>query len=133
MIYLASPYAHPDAAVREARFQDACRAAALLIRDGHPTFSPIAHSHPIAAYGLPTDWSFWERDAREHLETSAELVVLMLDGWRESVGVDAEIAIARDLGKPIRFLVLRTLPPTAFLRGSFRSQAILLFSDSLLT
>ncbi len=28
----------------------------------------------------------------------------MLDGWRESVGVQAEIAIARELGKPVTFL-----------------------------
>ena len=28
----------------------------------------------------------------------------MLDGWRESVGIQAEIAIARQLGKPVTFL-----------------------------
>ncbi len=34
MIYLASPYSHPDVAVREARFHAACRAAAEFMRDG---------------------------------------------------------------------------------------------------
>ena len=29
-------------------------------------------------------------------------MVLMLDGWQESVGVQAEIRIARVLGKPVR-------------------------------
>jgi nucleoside 2-deoxyribosyltransferase len=104
MIYLASPYSHPDATIREARFQAACRAAAALIRAGHAVYSPIAHSHPIAAYGLPTDWSYWERDARLHLKTRAEVVVLTLDGWRESVGVAAELAIAAELGLPVRYL-----------------------------
>jgi nucleoside 2-deoxyribosyltransferase len=104
MIYLASPYSHPDPAIREQRFQAACRAAASLIRAGEPVFSPIAHSHPIAAYGLPTDWAFWERDARLHLTASTEVVVLTLDGWRASVGVASEIAIARELGKPVRYL-----------------------------
>jgi hypothetical protein len=31
-------------------------------------------------------------------------IVLTLPGWRESVGVQAEIAIARELGKPVTFL-----------------------------
>jgi hypothetical protein len=53
MIYLASPYSHPDPAVREARFREACRAAAKLMRLGQPAFSPIVHGHPIAVYGLP--------------------------------------------------------------------------------
>ena len=58
MIYLASPYSHPDAVVREQRFRDVCLAAARLIRAGQIVFSPIAHSHPIASggFGLPTGW-----------------------------------------------------------------------------
>jgi hypothetical protein len=32
MIYLASPYSHPDPLVRKARFDAACRATADLIR-----------------------------------------------------------------------------------------------------
>jgi nucleoside 2-deoxyribosyltransferase len=104
MIYLASPYSHPDATVRDARFQAVCRAAAALIRAGQHVFSPIAHSHAIATYGLPTDWAYWESAARAHLETSDEVVVLTLDGWRESIGVAAEIAIAAELGKPVRYL-----------------------------
>jgi hypothetical protein len=31
MIYLASPYSHPDPLVREQRFRDACRATASLL------------------------------------------------------------------------------------------------------
>jgi hypothetical protein len=104
MTYLASPYSHPDPAIRDARFQAACRAAATLMRAGHHVFSPIAHSHPIAAYGLPTEWAFWEAQMRYHLETSAQVVVLTLDGWRESVGIAAEVRIASELGEPVRYL-----------------------------
>ncbi len=39
-----------------------------------------------------------------HLEVCDKVVVLMIDGWKESVGVQAEIAIARELGKPVSFL-----------------------------
>ena len=104
MIYLASPYTHPDARVRERRFQEACRASAALLRAGVVVFSPIAHSHPIANYGLPTNWEFWERVDREYLARCDLLAVLTLPGWRESVGVQAEIQIAIELGLRIIFL-----------------------------
>ena len=104
MFYLASPYSHPDVAVREQRFRDACRAAVRLIAAGHVVFSPIVHGHPLVGHGLPGDWPFWERIDRDHLERCDEVVVLMLDGWRESVGVAAELRIAADLGKPVRYL-----------------------------
>lgn len=104
MIYLASPYSHADANIRQRRFEVACRAAAKLICQGQTVFSPIAHSHAICAYGVPLDWRFWERHDRRYLEACDEVVVLLIDGWRESVGVQAEIAIARKLGKPITYL-----------------------------
>jgi len=104
VIYLASPYSHSDPAVREQRFRDVCRGAAVLMRAGHAVFSPIAHSHPLVEHGLPTGWSFWERYDREHLDRCDEVVVLMLDGWEESVGVREEIRIAREMGKPIQYV-----------------------------
>lgn len=104
MIYLASPYSHADAAVREQRFRAACAAAVRLIAAGHVVFSPIVHGHPLVGHGLPTDWRFWEPFDREQLARCDEVVVLMLDGWRESVGVAAEIRIAGEFGKPVRYL-----------------------------
>lgn len=103
MTYLASPYTHPDPTVREQRFHAACATAAQLMREGHVVFSPVAHSHPLTAYGLPGDWAFWERHDRVHLERCDEVVVLMLDGWEESEGVQAEIAVAQRLGKPVSY------------------------------
>ena len=110
MIYLASPYAHPDAAVRQQRFHDACRATAALLDAGHVVFSPVVHSHPLVAYGLPGDWAFWERVDREHLERCDDVVVLMLDGWRKSVGVEAEIRLATAFGKPVHYVDPAVLP-----------------------
>ena len=102
MIYLASPYSHSDPAVREQRNRVACQTAAALLRAGHATFSPIVHSHPLVEHGLPTEWEFWQQVDRRFLAACDVVVVLMLDGWRESVGVQTEIRIARELGKPIR-------------------------------
>jgi hypothetical protein len=104
MIYLASPYSHPNAAVRAHRFREVCRAAAMLLSAGHAIFSPIAHSHPLVEHGLPTDWFFWQRWGQNMLTRCDEVVVLQLDGWIDSVGVQAEIALARSLGKPLQFV-----------------------------
>lgn len=90
--------------MRQERFEAACRVAAELILRGHVVFSPIAHSHSIAQHGLPVDWGFWERHDRRLFAACDELWVLTLDGWRESRGVQAEIAIARAAGKPFRFV-----------------------------
>jgi len=104
MIYLASPYTHPDSSVRQVRFQVACRRAAEMLRSGILVFSPIAYTHAIAAHGLPVEWSFWERFDRTFLDICSEVWVLMLDGWQESKGVAAEIKIACELGKPVNYV-----------------------------
>ncbi len=101
-IYLASPYTHSDPAVMEARFIAACRAAGRLMAEGHQVFSPIAHTHPIAVQcELPRDWGFWKKYDETMIAHAHKLVVLVIDGWRESKGVAAEIAIAIGMGIPV--------------------------------
>lgn len=104
MIYLASPYSHPDPSVREERFHAVCRTTAALLRAGQVVFSPIVYNHPLVAFALPTTWEFWERIDRAYLERCEVLMVLMLDGWKESAGVQAEIRIAREIGLSISYL-----------------------------
>jgi len=104
MIYLAAPYSATDPAVEQQRYDAVCRAAAALMRRGMEIFSPISHSHGIARYGLPTDWAFWQRYDRAFLAWCDELWVLKLSGWESSVGVRAEMAIAKEMGKPVRLI-----------------------------
>jgi nucleoside 2-deoxyribosyltransferase len=107
LVYLASPYSHPDPAVKHERFLAACRAAGSLIQQGVHVFSPIAHTHPIAlACDLPGGWEFWAEYDRLMIAACDELHVLMLDGWRQSAGVQAEMLIAETLGKPIRWITV---------------------------
>ena len=75
-----------------------------MLRAGQVVFSPIVHSHPLVEYGLPPDWDFWQRCDREHLQHCDEVFVLMLDGWRDSAGVQAEVRLAEELGKPVSYL-----------------------------
>lgn len=103
LIYLASPYSHPDADVRQHRFERACQVAGGLMREGHHIFSPIAHTHSIAVQcDLPLGFDFWRQYDEEMIAACGELWVLMLDGWSQSSGVKAEIEIATKAGKPVR-------------------------------
>lgn len=93
--YLASPYAHPNPAIREERFLKAAECCAERLRRGFPTFSPIVHNHTLAMrFKLPDTWEFWQTVDFPLLASAASLLVLTLSGWRESTGVQAEIAFA---------------------------------------
>lgn len=105
MIYLATPYSHPDPEVMEQRFRQACKIAGKLMGEGFIIFSPIAHTHPIAVEGnLDKSWGFWGKFDYEFVEASQEVWVAKMGGWDTSRGVSAEIKLARELGKPVKFL-----------------------------
>jgi len=106
LIYLAAPYTHTDPAVRAHRVIAVSAAAAKLMKDGHNVFSPISMGAKIAEAGdLPTDWKYWARYNRRMMRCCTALYVLTFDGWRESVGVQAEIEYARGLGLPMRLVI----------------------------
>jgi nucleoside 2-deoxyribosyltransferase len=105
MIYLASPYNHPSPDVRQGRYEANVRALAALLHEGRVAFSPIVHHHPVACLrDLGRGWDFWRRVDVEYLRRCDSLIVLTLDGWRESVGVAAEIEIAQTLGLPVEHM-----------------------------
>jgi hypothetical protein len=110
--YLALPYTyrHEDPAVQRRmqqwRFELGTQAAAWLMNtQGWNVFSPITHSHPLHVQAqMRGDWEFWKQVDTEYLQVSCRIVVLGLDGWRDSTGVTAELAIAKDFGIPRYFL-----------------------------
>jgi len=122
LTYLACPYSHRDAAVREKRFQLANEAAAIMLAHGLVVFSPISHTHPIATQcGLGLGWETWERFDTAFIAVSKEVVVLTIPGWGDSRGIAAERTIANKLGVPVYFAALDELrawkgPRATFLR-----------------
>lgn len=105
MIYLATPYSHPDPAVRESRFHLACLIAGRMMANGELVFCPIAHSHPIAEKAeLPKGFEYWERFDRTMIRACSKVVICKMEGWTESVGIAAEIRIAEELHKPVEFI-----------------------------
>ena len=112
LIYLATPYSHKDPKVMEKRFDDVNKVAAKLMSEGFYVFSPISHTHPIKLAGslsggvrsLPGGWDYWEGFDRTMIKNCKCLVVLKLEGWEQSTGVQAEIKIAKELGLSVEYI-----------------------------
>lgn len=105
LVYLATPYSHDDPDVRARRFHKVNAVAAEMMRQGVHVYSPVSHGHPIALAGdLPKGWDFWQQHCRTMMSICGKMVVLMEEGWRESLGVQAEIAIAREMQVPVEFI-----------------------------
>lgn len=99
--YLASPYNHPDESVKKLRVKTVTATASYLFNQGIFTFSPLTHNVPLMEAGAKTGWDIWIPYDLELLSRCDKLIILKLSGWRESLGVKAEIAHAKALGIPI--------------------------------
>jgi len=108
--YLACPYTHKEATVRNSRAAMASRAAAFFMQQGHVIYSPITHGHNIEPYlksPFETDaHSFWMPQCLPFVEAASELWVLCLPGWLVSKGVLEEIEFAQKLKKPIKYFII---------------------------
>lgn len=106
MIYLASPYSHPEQAIVETRYLLTCHVVAMLMKtSGKHIYSPIVACHDLAKnQDLPTDAKFWEDYNHHFMILADEMWVLCLDGWTESLGVKDELRYAGEIGLKYKFL-----------------------------
>lgn len=114
LIYLASPYTHPNFAVREARFVEACFFNGWVMNHQRHIYfySPIVHCHPISRRcTLPGEWEFWAEFDECLISRCQELWILCLPGWTKSTGVKAERKLAEKFGIPVRFVLLHPEQP----------------------
>lgn len=106
-IYLACPYTHSDPVVMSERANLATQVAATLMEMGHLVFSPITQGHEICKCGIKHTFDRWaEMDLSIIKLWATEVVVLKLAGYEHSVGVQKEVAFAKNLKKPVsEFLI----------------------------
>ena len=106
MIYLAGPYSHESAEIREERFEALTKKAAELMLQGQVVFSPVTHGHTIAErHDLPLEFEWWRDQCFGTLRHSRLVLVLLLPGVKESKGVAAEIELAQSLGIPVEHVL----------------------------
>ena len=112
LVYLASPYAHPSSAVREARLEAARYVCGRMVEEGRIVMSPLVYLGELAHKGVhpPQGWYAFDLQL---LSRCDELLVLQLPGWEDSKGVLVEIAGAQTKGIPVRLMSLEEagLPP----------------------
>lgn len=96
-VYLSTPYSHQDQFIMKRRYHAINRMAWKLMQQGLTVFSPISHSHSIEATANDRKGhEFWMNQDLPYLTDGWAdlLLVFKAKGWRESVGVDAEMEVA---------------------------------------
>ena len=98
MIYVASPYTHPDRNVREQRYHDVMRFIAEHQTEyDQMLYSPIVHYHDMAVFhDLPTNWEWWWDKNKQMMDLASAVLELRIDGWETSKGMQAEIKYAEE-------------------------------------
>ena len=110
VIYVASPYNHPDDDFRYLNFLRVSKYSAKMIANGYVALSPIAYGHPLLSYEkMPYDFEFWSNFCLSLLSKCDELHVLTLDGWDKSRGVLEEIEFAKNNSIPIKYINYDTI------------------------
>lgn len=109
LIYLASPYSHIDPIEREIRYNKVLEfTKRLILRHRLIIYSPIVHNHHIAKDHEEREekfaFDFWEKYDTKMISRCDELWVYKIDGYYESKGIKAEIAIAQSLSIRVRFI-----------------------------
>lgn len=104
LIFVSCPYTDEDPVVIEGRMAVVYNQVAKLARLGHIPVSPLLMHTVNTHYHLPKDWDFWGRYSIELLAQCGAMVVLMVKGWEESVGVKAEVEYAQAHNIPITYI-----------------------------
>lgn len=106
LIYVAAPYSHSDPSVVEQRMAAFTQLMVRLIEQGEYPVSPLMN-HLLAEKipaRFPLTWEYWEGYSRELLSRCDLLTVIAIPGWESSTGVQAEIALAKELNIPIEYV-----------------------------
>jgi len=104
-VYLATPYTNYVYGL-DAAFEEASKAAALLVRHQVPVFCPITHTYPISAHGGldPRDHAIWMPADAPFMELAGGICIFQMLGWNNSKGILLELEAFAAAGKPIAFL-----------------------------
>lgn len=112
MIYLASPYSHPNASKREKRYFEAAKQVAWMIERRMWTYSPIVYCHNWAKdFKLPYEAATWIGFNTDMLSLADELFILNIDGWQDSVGIYEEVKIFHQIKRDSRIFIATPQEP----------------------
>jgi len=106
LIYLASPYSHPDNRISCWGYSLVRDAVGFLFHYGYHVISPVIHCHDVSQVcNLPFSWDFWKPYCSNILKRCDMFTVLCLEDWSDSIGVMEELTLALSLSIPITYLL----------------------------
>lgn len=108
LFYICSPYTHKEKWKEYERYQTVTKFSIELFLKGYHVFSPISYNAPWLEYTTKLDgqWKLWESFDKNFVSRCDALIVLMMDGWGDSIGIKAEVEFAKTLNKPVFYLTL---------------------------
>lgn len=105
MYYLAGPYTSEHSSTVTHRRLDHLHAEYWLMTHGIDVIAPINSSGSLEQiWDLPIQYEFWQRRDRKSIRYSDGVIVIMMPGWEESVGVTDEIQYAKSKDKPVYYI-----------------------------
>ena len=102
-IYLAGPLLHEDLLIMEDRFVAMNKVTAIILceQDSIVPYSPISHTFYVANHcTVEVDWYEF---SKQHLIDKDGMIIVMLDGWEESKGIQIEIEFCKKHGIPYMY------------------------------
>lgn len=103
--YLSIPYSDDDPFVKQFRTEISDLIFSDLTKHGRILFAPISSCHHVAVkYGMPTHFAFWHAFNEEFISNSGKLLVVTLPNWEKSIGVVAEVAMAKKYKIPVEYV-----------------------------
>ena len=108
--YVGSPYSNFPGGI-DAAYDEICRVMAKFVAAGVSAWSPIAHCHSIAKVGglNPLDHKIWLPFCGPMMTAAKGLIVAKLPTWKDSFGLNQEIAYFGSARRPIRYLDPETM------------------------
>lgn len=99
LVYVASPYSDSDRAVMQARYEVVRDVTFRIICEQKVVipYSPVAYTHQFEEIG-GMDWYEWDF---KFLKRCDAMLVVQMEGWLASVGVQKEIGYCRKHSIPI--------------------------------
>lgn len=124
--FISSPYSGTDEE-REERARITAEVCGKLLRRDFHVISPAVHSHTItkAVHFTPEERRSLILDFGLNLLRKASgMIVLEIEGWERSFGVQAEIDLCRELGIPVKYLKPEELTDCADPKMIFKDQPL---------
>ena len=113
--YVASPYTHSDPEVVADRVEKVRECVKIIMEewDMAVPFSPVLYTAGLQEHGVEPEEG-WYQFCLPFLKKADRLIVLMLDGWEDSVGIGLEIAFAQAKDIPIIYYSLDNMKHMPF-------------------